>query len=434
MFYKLFQKLNYEKKFPYFICTPLVYAIGTASEQIAMASAQAKRTNKKLLLFKTHVLQKSLNYKICNNSLFESLVFNNYELNKKNFLFKLIDFLIQIEFVVRRVLAISLKYIFKFDIGEEFRFACIGSSDLYSYSEKKIKSYKDILPLSIKEAIVDLKEKEKEKCKKLLKNYNLNLDKLVCLHVRDHGYYNDANRRKYRNSDISNHIGLIEYLISKKYLVIRLGDKSANKLSFNNKNFIDYPFTDLKSEMMDLFLLKKCNFYIGTPSGPLETACLFNKPTLTTNLYDIYPTFPRKSTDRGVIRKIIKKETGKFLTLNEFAKLNIRYHLYHQEEINNNELHFKENTSIELVDATKEFVSNIEASESYNNKNQFHDKQISFNKFINERFEEIYEDEVLKNNYFKKDLRKKNEFLKIIKRFKSCEGTFSLTSLKNFNL
>ena len=75
------------------------------------------------------------------------------------------------------------------------------------------------MPLSIKEAIVDLKEKEKEKCKKLLKNYNLNLDKLVCLHVRDHGYYNDANRRKYRNSDISNHIGLIEYLISKKYLV-----------------------------------------------------------------------------------------------------------------------------------------------------------------------------------------------------------------------
>ena len=119
---------------------------------------------------------------------------------------------------------------------------------------------------------------------------------------------------------------------------------------------------------------------------------------------------------------------------NEFAKLNIRYHLYHQEEINNNELHFKENTSIELVDATKEFVSNIEASESYNNKNQFYDKQISFNKFINERFEEIYEDEVLKHNYFKKDLRKKNEFLKIIKRFKSCEGTFSLTSLKNFNL
>jgi thiamine biosynthesis protein ThiC len=60
MFYKLFQKLNYTKKFPFFICTPLVYGIGAASEHIAMASAQAQKTNKKLLIFKTHCFKKNL--------------------------------------------------------------------------------------------------------------------------------------------------------------------------------------------------------------------------------------------------------------------------------------------------------------------------------------------------------------------------------------
>lgn len=428
MFYKLFQKLNYIKKFPYFICTPLVYGIGAASEHIAMASAQAKRTNKKLLLFKTYYFKKTLNYEICNNALFESLVFNNY---KPNFLllYHLIDFLIQIEFVFRRFLAINLKSFFKIDMGEEFRFALIGSRDLYA--EKKFTNYNSLLPISIKESEVDLQEKEKEDCKKLLKQHNLTTDRIVCLHVRDHGYYNDLNRRGYRNSDINNYIGVIEYLINKNYLVIRLGNKSAKKLNFKHKKFIDYPFTDLKSEIMDLFLIKECNFYIGTPSGPLDTAWLFNKPTLTTNLYDIYPSFPRKNIDRGVFRKIIRKENGKILSLNEFAKLNINYH---QTEVNINELYFEENSSNELVEATKEFVANYEFSKNYKNKIQFDDKQISFNKLINERLEEIYNDEVLKNDYFKKDLWKKNEFLKIVKRFKSCEGAFTNSTLKSLDI
>ena len=54
MFFNLFKKLNYIKKFPYFICTPLVYGIGAASEHIAMASAQAKRAGKRLLIIKTY--------------------------------------------------------------------------------------------------------------------------------------------------------------------------------------------------------------------------------------------------------------------------------------------------------------------------------------------------------------------------------------------
>ena len=39
---------------------------------------------------------------------------------------------------------------------------------------------------------------------------------------------------------------------------------------------------------MDLCLIKECEFYVGTPSGPLDTAYLFEKPVLVTNLYDLY--------------------------------------------------------------------------------------------------------------------------------------------------
>ena len=274
-------------------------------------------------------------------------------------------------------------------------------------------------------------KKKREECLRILEASGVKDKKFICLHVRDNNYYNDSGRREYRNSNIDNYIDLINYLIEKDYCVFRLGDKPAPKVKFSNKNFFDLPYSDLKSEIMDLFLIKECNFYIGTPSGPLDTAWLFNKPTLTTNLYDIYPSFPRKNIDRGVFRKIIRKENGKILSLNEFAKLNINYH---QTEVNINELYFEENSSNELVEATKEFVINYESSENYKKNFQFDNKQISFNKLLNERLEEIYNDEVLKNDYFKKDLWKKNEFLKIVKRFKSCEGAFTNSTLKSLDI
>ena len=52
MFFKFFQRLNHKKNFPYFICTPLIYGLGKASEHIYIAAAYAKRHDKKIILIK----------------------------------------------------------------------------------------------------------------------------------------------------------------------------------------------------------------------------------------------------------------------------------------------------------------------------------------------------------------------------------------------
>ena len=41
MFFKIISKLNSKKNFPYYICTPLVYGIGNASEHILHAACAA---------------------------------------------------------------------------------------------------------------------------------------------------------------------------------------------------------------------------------------------------------------------------------------------------------------------------------------------------------------------------------------------------------
>ena len=52
-----------------------------------------------------------------------------------------------------------------------------------------------------------------------------------------------------------------------------------SKLKINNKNLIDLPSYNFGNKL-DLFFIKKCKFYIGCDSGPIDTAWLFNKPVL----------------------------------------------------------------------------------------------------------------------------------------------------------
>ena len=68
-----------------------------------------------------------------------------------------------------------------------------------------------------------------------------------------------------------------------------------------------------------------------------------------------------------------------------------------------------------------------------NTEIQFDDIQVKFNEFLHKRLKEIYNEDFVKNNFFQNDKWKMNEFLRIIKRFKSCEGTYNSSYLgKNF--
>jgi len=430
MFFKIINKLNCKKNFPYYISTPLIYGIGAASEHIAVTASHAKRLGKKILIFKTRYFQKILRYHICNNALFDSLILNN-QINKRNFFYFVIDCMIQIEFILRRASAIFFKKFFEIDLGESFRFAFLGLTNLHTY--KKILNYNQITPLSIKDSTADLEYKKKKECYKLLRSAGIKDKKFVCLHVRDNKYRNDSGRREYRNSNINNYIELIKLLISKGYYVFRMGDKPTPEVNFSNRQFIDYPYSDIKSELMDLFLIKECEFYVGTVSGTMDTAYLFNKPLLLTNMCELFSGFLRKKNDRGIFKKIIDKKTGEIINIKDFAKFSINYH---RAEIDIKDIMFKENSEEELYNAMKEYLDFINKKNHLDNiQIKFDNIQIKFNEFLRKRLEEIYNEFFVKNNFFKEkgDKFKKDNFIRLIKRFKSCEGTYNSSYLqKNF--
>ena len=120
--------------------------------------------------------------------------------------------------------------------------------------------------------------------------------------MRD-SFYKKNNRKNYRNSNINNYIQTIEYLIQKNYFIFRLGNSPVNKINFTNKFFLDYPYSPIKSDLMDLFLIKECDFYIGNQSGTYDTANMLNKPKLITNMVEAFTSYPVSINDRGIFKK-----------------------------------------------------------------------------------------------------------------------------------
>jgi putative glycosyltransferase (TIGR04372 family) len=414
--------LNRYKKFKYFFLSPFPYAIGTASEQILIASNFAKFLKKKLIIIKI----RSLDYKICNNSLFDDLEINKRSLKLIKPLNYMLTTILEIEFIIWRVFIFLNDKILKLKLHEYFRFSIIGVPNIFETNKTKnkdisLKKYEDIEKFNLENQSLSLKAYSEKKCKKILSQFIVERrNKVVCLHVRDGFYRSDFKRKSYRNSNIEKYNRAIKYLIAKGYFVVRLGDKNSKKSKIKNQYFLDYPFSKFKSEAMDLYLIKTSKFYIGTQSGILDVAYLFNKPILTTNMCELFSSYPRKRYDRGIFKKVFLKKNKKQVSILNFMSKSYKHHNPDNE---NENFYFKENTENEIYLAVKEFEKNL--------KNKFKNKksgiQKKFDKIHNNRYKNIF----YEREDFQDSLINSVDSIKMIRMFKASSGTLCNSYLKN---
>ena len=145
MIHLILNLLNRFKKFKYFFLSPFPYAIGTASEQILIASKFVKLLNKKIIIIKI----RSLDYKICNNSLFDDLEINKENLKMIKPLNYILTTILEIEFIIWRVFIFFNDKILKLKLHEYFRFSNIGVPNIFETNKTKnkniiLKKYEDI--------------------------------------------------------------------------------------------------------------------------------------------------------------------------------------------------------------------------------------------------------------------------------------------------
>ena len=406
MFYRLVEFLNNKKNFPYYFISPLIYSYGNSAEQIYLVSGERFLKNRKIIILNYGYLTKILKYKIANKNLLSDLEINGQSQKKKKFIFLILSFGIFLEFLIKRFLILYLFDLFTIKTSELKRFPYIGLEKLYSFNDHL--NFENVEKIDLHQSKILLNQDAKKNCQALLKNFNLEDKKIVTIHVRDSKYKSDSSKRNYRNSDINKYKKLIKFLISKNYIVIRLGTKPCNKINFKDSNFINYPELEIQSPLLDLYLVEQSEFFIGTGSGPRAIAEMFSVPILITNSDD-FSDMPMKKTDRVLFKNFFLKGNDKPFSIMKL--LSSEYNLFDPELYLDNFI-LEENTSEEILSAGKEFLLNLSSK-----KFDLSEHQNEFNKILKKKIQYFYTED--DNNNLKYHI----ETLRYIKRCKTMEGS-----------
>ncbi len=348
---------------PVIIQTPWIGAIGNCSEEMYYGLLKARRDNKRVLM-------------LFPKDLFWIFIFSkrglgiNSELNKVNSPYRCgthNGFLT----VAGQILLMGLFCAFKFidglkqkyfnrNLDHRYRTPTLGKSALWcpegavSFSPEKVKGQhwreqlSTLLPVTIPAA-------SRRKAEVLREEMGLPLETwYVCLHVREGGFYgyNEGPMKTSRNTAIENYLKAIQFITDSDGWVVRMGDSSMSHLP-SLPRVIDYPHTRFKSDLMDIYLIQACRFYIGSQSGIWSTASLFQRPMITPNMNEWIDSFPEREGDLGIIKHVYSRKKKRFLslkeTLDEFSRFQYSYNYLDDYEL-------YENTPDEIFELVKEYM------------------------------------------------------------------------------
>ena len=126
-----------------------------------------------------------------------------------------------------------------------------------------------------------------------------------------------------------------------------MGKKTLNPLSINNKNIIDYSNSLIKSELLDLFVISKCKFFIDTGTGLSGVSHMFRRPIIFINFPEMH-ALSYQPTDLFIPKKHWSIEEKRMLNLKEIVKIKAHYF--------SDDTQYKK-AKIELMDCTPNEIS-----------------------------------------------------------------------------
>jgi len=202
--------------------------------------------------------------------------------------------------------------------------------------------------------------------KKLLEMGIPKNSKIAIICVRDSKYlevhyksnkYADYSYHSYRDCDIDNYKVAAEFLESKGYYVIRMGTHVKKKFVTNSNKIIDYANIEkFKSPFMDMYIAYVCSLCITSGSGyDAVPNFLFRKPMLFSNStpIGISPSFIKQSIT--VPKKYFSVQEKKYIPFNDMLTRGFGFFTL-SSELSNNNIKVVENSSIEILEATKELL------------------------------------------------------------------------------
>jgi len=181
--------------------------------------------------------------------------------------------------------------------------------------------------------------------------------------IRDDAYMKNqfsedsSDYHNYRDSEIDSFNETINYLASKGIYSIRMGKYVNSKMTIKSKYAFDYATSGERSDFLDLWIISRCMFAISTTAGIETVAVAFRKPLL---LVDHLPYGDaRTGNDKCIeVFKYILDKNNQMISLNDQIELGLVMSK-HTNKITANGRNIKNNTSLEILNATQELMSLI---------------------------------------------------------------------------
>jgi putative glycosyltransferase (TIGR04372 family) len=310
-------------KGPFIFLTPCISVIGNCSEEILFGLIRARREAKRLVILRPYELPWKFRFPITNREIFD--VASPYRAELPASLRIFLQLLLTAVYGSLRAFSLIIGKL----LGQwahlhgRFTHPCLGGTTLWKAEEEPAAFLWEAADAYrwTEQVQAPLQVGLKPEKRRLAHAARLEMgipdgSWFVGLHVREGGFYGDHKASACRNATIANYFPAMREITARGGWVVRLGDKSMTPLP-PMERVIDYPHTRFKSDLMDLYLLSQCRFYIGMSSGILDTAFLFQRPMLLTNMTNMTFVYPRRPEDRGIPKHVYSKSKGRFLCLRE---------------------------------------------------------------------------------------------------------------------
>ena len=304
------------------ILVPHPIAIGETAEQIYFALLKARREKKRLVVLSPYELPWRLRFPLANVEILR-LESEHRVLSLGHPLCIVGNVLLTLYFGFFRTVNV-LMYRIGRPLHESLTIPRIGQKTLWKpevwmrdFSWQTVENYRWCEQLQTLLPIVLAQEK-----KRLAEQLRLQMGLpdgawFACLHVRESGFYNDAKQSPERNADIMKYIPAMEEITRRGGWVVRMGDASMTRLP-PMERVIDYPFTQAKNALMDMYLISECRVYMGMQSGIYDVAAMFQRPIILMNMGSWMFPFPQKKGDIGIFKHVYSKSRNRYLSIREW--------------------------------------------------------------------------------------------------------------------
>ena len=183
--------------------------------------------------------------------------------------------------------------------------------------------------------------------------------RIVTLHVRESGFKNAAGGESpadaLRNAQIETYFPAIDFLVSRGYLVARIGDPMMTPVQ--RTGVVDVATSPERSDELELWLMMRASLQIACDSGPYCVSYLTNTPCLAVNVTNIVGGYPIRTRDRYILKHVYDDNRGRQLTLREMLTND-----YFETRKNLDRYRVIDNTAEEITEAVQEMLEILEGT------------------------------------------------------------------------